>query len=1665
MAGNNGINISKKKVGLVMVLALTMSLLLLLALPSTTVFSDDVEAGINGWTPSGLWHITTSNFNSSNHSWWYGQESTGNYDTGNVRNYGYLTSPLIRLPAESNLSFMSWYQTETGISYDRKFVRISTDNGTTWVNLKQISDAQSTWNSQIINLSGYAFKTVRIRFYFDTVDGNYNNYKGWYIDDVKIDSSKPLEPLKVSIPGGSVVTGIAFPITVHVTNIAGAPVGGASVRVSATGGILSSASGTTDAKGDFKLSYTAPNVTVTSVHTISATASMPGYTDGSGTSTITINQPIRVRSGDGLELVLSPDGDVKGIFIHGTSLPMLAARGGFSYREVLTDPPNLVANSGFESSVSAPANWSLVTLNGNTPKLDTVSHSGARSIKISIPGTTDSNSGYPRSDFVKAEPLHRYTLSAWVKTLNAGCTNAPAVRIAELDASYKWLRETSLVFSKGTNDWTQNQISFKTTSGTSWVYVYASISIGCGTFWVDDVALTGGTGIIANPGFENSISSPMNWSFVTTNGNTPAWDNISHSGARSIKISISGTKDNQSGYPKSDLIKAEPLQHYTFSAWMKSQNANGTNAPAVRVVELDANKQELRQTSLVFSKGTNNWTQGQLTYKTGINTSWVYVYANIWNGYGNFWVDDIKLEPFFGPTIYLNGTLTSNPDGTVTQRAQANDINFTFYYILNRSIELQGEIQDQRGVDRALQVMYNMPVNLTGWYWNYDGDIGRRIQDNSNYEIINISEPFFSKYPFALIDNGLDNGISIAHNALSNGYHAYNTKIGYYQQVFIGTPFGTKLNANETNFSMVLYRNNGGFRCSETKYAEIYTSFDKPRINATCGNKIIHATKEDFEAGTKIGVDVLDEGVITLKRKNATEYESTSGEYISTPIDIGEIATPYKLEWTSSVKPEENVMFQIRSANSLKELENAIWYGPTSAEDYYAYISEGENLILNPSLEQDSNNDGIPDYSRKLGYGVNDRNFSIVSEAFEGSKAIKVEITNYTSGDGRWEILYNGTIESDTDYVFGVWHKESGDIGNIYMGVGLEKSDGSVVWGYSNIYVRSSLDWKHDKFVFHTPNEKVTKIWVKLALMEKGWIISDTYSLKKIEHINEWKINSVHNSSEWMQYKINLSTATSTYSPSIHDITISYGASIPEIHWIDVLDNDEKQKYAFKPGETANFKVEILDFKGIANIESVNISVFDPTGKIILENTMSSEDSANEFKRYFEYKYSFPIDATLGIWKVKITAINKEGQIFNEISILKVREPYTFPPQKMTLGALAADYGFNNYKNYSNTIEAYSKYDGLEIWKLGISWDILEPEHGSFNEEYIDAILKFMDAAQSKGAKVQIGISRSWWPIWVNNGKWDNNERYGYETTERLTESWMRLAKRIKDHPAFDSYLIINEEDYVYDADAYLQSLSKIISSIRSIDSNLDHRITIRPNTVDSYIRIRIAQNGTQDYDYGTGTYPTSASYLLTSYENPISNSSYLRMSKLRSTPFSYGGAGGVGEIGFFQTSNDSFGDDEKLLGFQRAMSIAYDQGMDEFMLWGDSFSFKNPEIYLPKLKEFRDNLTVQPRSNFFNVRVLIDNDDGLFIEPNDHSSKLDMDIQPYIYLIKTLDEKGYTWFYTHSNAVVFQRISFNSTIKLSEIKGKNEPEQNKIISERIGNIKPSGRSYLWPKN
>jgi hypothetical protein len=161
-------------------------------------YSDDMESGTDDWTASGLWHQVDQSSpypesHSGLHSWWYGQDGTGNYETGSA-NYGDLTSPPIYIPSTGYyLRFWYDYESETqGPDWDQRWVQLSVDGGP-FNNVLQLYDDPMNWwlQSSAIDLSGYAGHTIQVRFHLDTLDAYYNSYRGWYIDDFDVSATPP----------------------------------------------------------------------------------------------------------------------------------------------------------------------------------------------------------------------------------------------------------------------------------------------------------------------------------------------------------------------------------------------------------------------------------------------------------------------------------------------------------------------------------------------------------------------------------------------------------------------------------------------------------------------------------------------------------------------------------------------------------------------------------------------------------------------------------------------------------------------------------------------------------------------------------------------------------------------------------------------------------------------------------------------------------------------------------------------------------------------------------------------------------------------------------------------------------------------------------------------------------------------------------------------------------------------------------------------------------------------------------------------------------------------------------------------------------------------------------------------------------------------------------
>jgi hypothetical protein len=148
---------------------------------------EDIEGSDAYWDEEGLWHMTERRSQSATHSWWYGQESTGNYETGGA-NSGSLVSQEIDLTdaTDATLTYWTYWATESWVSYDQKLVEVSV-NGGAWTQLEQLPTGTGEGTRTIALPVG---NPIKLQFRFNTVDKLYNGYEGWFIDDITVELGK-----------------------------------------------------------------------------------------------------------------------------------------------------------------------------------------------------------------------------------------------------------------------------------------------------------------------------------------------------------------------------------------------------------------------------------------------------------------------------------------------------------------------------------------------------------------------------------------------------------------------------------------------------------------------------------------------------------------------------------------------------------------------------------------------------------------------------------------------------------------------------------------------------------------------------------------------------------------------------------------------------------------------------------------------------------------------------------------------------------------------------------------------------------------------------------------------------------------------------------------------------------------------------------------------------------------------------------------------------------------------------------------------------------------------------------------------------------------------------------------------------------------------------------
>lgn len=351
--------------------------------------------------------------------------------------------------------------------------------------------------------------------------------------------------------------------------------------------------------------------------------------------------------------------------------------------------------------------------------------------------------------------------------------------------------------------------------------------------------------MVPNPGVEDGGAAPTSWSGPPTSAiRTDEFNHTPHghfSGKISTPAEASESHPAIGGSFRCTNIPAKPNTPYVLRAW--GRVPKGGSGGNVFAAELDSNGRVLTQNKLnvQHNLGWQNaprdqWTPLERTFTTRPDCAQVYVYANIWKGYGTFYFDDVELfeQIALWKEVELSPTeLTSDPRGCWSQHlsspGQHLDIHVC-YAVRPDHIRIETSVQDLHDPphERAIRARYALPIDAANWIWHDDGRTSRTIATGGipchNTQAIGGCR--VSAYPFTSISKegvGLSLGAPMDCPRLQD--FACDAATGYATVVDLGlSSHTTRIGPGKATFTTILYCHDGhwGLRAAAKKFYSIF---------------------------------------------------------------------------------------------------------------------------------------------------------------------------------------------------------------------------------------------------------------------------------------------------------------------------------------------------------------------------------------------------------------------------------------------------------------------------------------------------------------------------------------------------------------------------------------------------------------------------------------------------------------------------------------------------------------------------------------------------------------------------------------------------------------------------------------------------------------------------
>lgn len=352
--------------------------------------------------------------------------------------------------------------------------------------------------------------------------------------------------------------------------------------------------------------------------------------------------------------------------------------------------------------------------------------------------------------------------------------------------------------------------------------------------------------LVGNPGFEEGLSD---WSRLVNNRlSVQITQAQAHSGRRALQfVSLSDT----TGFAAyaSEPVPVEPGRWYRVSTWWKSKEGylstlHGTppllqrdlyretqRVSGLYLQWLDGNGQIIGDPEMAVALHMNagSWRliQREVIAPGGAESVQVVVAAKLQSE--TLWVDDVRFIESAEPRLPLTGTVRQEGNRLI-QTARAEDLEVEVIYEAQASlIAVHGEVRNLTTEDRAIELVFVLPVGASGWRWWDDAHRSRPISQGLYANVISaVFDGFLpiSLYPYTGIENGTV-GLALAlppdHPQLALLF--YDADMERFVVLFhLGiSPRAVKLD-NRAAFELLIYRFDPrwGFRSVIARHGEFY---------------------------------------------------------------------------------------------------------------------------------------------------------------------------------------------------------------------------------------------------------------------------------------------------------------------------------------------------------------------------------------------------------------------------------------------------------------------------------------------------------------------------------------------------------------------------------------------------------------------------------------------------------------------------------------------------------------------------------------------------------------------------------------------------------------------------------------------------------------------------